>query len=244
MSRHVITLVLSIAVAGVGGFLLGTRTRPRPGQPVLPASVVAVGATPEAMPANVTNPSVPGDYQALKNQLAICMAFHPSSDMQDKMLAMCRGDLAACRDRPTLPDCYNFIDFAPIYDRELGEADPSPETLERAKRLTVEDCVQVTTWAQRAMTQLSSCLKGDTPPGFKERYGRSIKERPFFKSCGTDTLRRDVFNAWFRREEDRVREMGHDVHHRVRMGSDGGILFGPTSSIPDHDDLDGGGEPR
>jgi hypothetical protein len=231
--KYALGLVTVALVAGVSGFVAGTCAHP-PLRPVASrALAVAAPAASDAPAASVTQPPVPGDYQALKNQLAICMAFHPSSEMQDKMLAMCRGDLAACRTpRDTVKDCYDFIDFAPIYDRELGEADPSPETIERARSLTNEDCVRVITWSTRARNQRSRCLEGETPPGFKERYG-SMTDRPFLKACAAEDRRRDVLNAWLRREEERVREMGHEVRNRLRYGADGGWQLGPPSSVPD-----------
>ena len=133
----------------------------------------------------------------------------------------------------TLPDCYDFADLAPIYERELGELDPSPETLERAKSLTLTDCVRVMTWAGRARKQQTSCLKGETPPGFKERYGRPVGERPLLKACGVSFSRTDLLNAWMRREEDRVREMGHEVRNHVWFGPDGGLTAEARPPLPD-----------
>ena len=159
------------------------------------------------------------------------MAFHPSASETDKFLHMCRGDLDMCRSsRPTLPDCYDFIDFAPIYELELGEADPSPQTLERAKSLSTTECVRVITWGNRAGRQQRSCLRGESPPGWKERYGRPVTDRPFVKACRTT----DAVNAWFSRDEDRAREMGHEVKHMIWAGADGGLrLLGPDGgSIP------------
>lgn len=227
--RHV-TVGALLLVAGAGGYLCGART---PSRSALPG----VACVPEAMaagaPAGPTPPHASGECQAVKNQLAICMAFRPSEDEKDKQLAMCRGDLGLYKNRPTLPDCYDFMDMAPTYDRELGELDPSPETLERAKSLSVTECVRVITWADRARKQHASCLRGEPPPGFKERHGRLVDEHPFVKACQADALKTDVLNAWLRREEDRVREMGHPITHRVRVGPDGGVRVGPPSSIPD-----------
>jgi hypothetical protein len=59
------------------------------------------------------------------------MAYSPKADAagrdeRDKYLSSCRTDLEACRNRPTLPACWEFIDLAPVYDRELGEGVPAP----------------------------------------------------------------------------------------------------------------------
>ncbi len=226
--KNAAVLVLVALVSGAAGYVIRGKATPPPKPPAHD-----VTDAPEVAPAGTEAPRLPADYQTLKNHLALCMAFHPSESEQDKQLAMCRADLAVYRGpRPTLPDCYDFIDFAPTYDRELGEADPSPETLERAKAMTPESCVPVLTWSSRAIRQQGSCLKGDAPPGFKERYGRPIGERPLVKACASDPLHRDAFNAWLRREEDRVREMGHPIQNRVRMTPDGGVFVDVPSSLP------------
>lgn len=225
-------LITAVLVSGAGGYLLGARNGQRTASLVPDVTGRATSETGSA--AAAAPPTVAGDCQAVKSQLAICMAYHPSESEQDKQLAMCRGSLEACRaPRDTLTDCYEFIDFAPIYDRELGESDPTPETLERAKNMNAEACVRVMSWSRRAALQYGSCLKGsETPPAFKERY-RPVAERALVKACNSDALRADAINAMMRRDEDRLRERGHEVRHRVRIGSDGGVLFGSPSSIPD-----------
>lgn len=233
MNLRPITLATLVLVSAAGGYLLGTW-RQTPSRSVPPAVVAGPAqAAPDPEPVGTAPRTVPADYQAVKNQLALCMAYHPSDDEKDKQLAMCRSNLGMYKNPQTVPDCYDFADLASIYDRELGESDPSPETLERAKSLTLTDCVRVMTWSGRARKQQSSCLKGETPPGFKERYGRPIRERPFLKACGVSFSRTDLLNAWMEREEDRARELGHDVKNHLRFGPDGGLLAGAPSSILD-----------
>jgi hypothetical protein len=145
------------------------------------------------------------------------MAFHPSEDEKDKQLVRCRADVEGLRAHPTLPKCYDFVDFAPIYDRELGEAAPSPETLERAKNMTPEGCVSVLTWMARAKVQLSECLKGETPPGFREKYAFPINDRPLVKACASEALRLDALDAVITRDEDRQREMGTKVTKHMHV---------------------------
>jgi hypothetical protein len=224
MTAHPITLALLVLASGAGGYLL--RGRSQPPLPRPPPARVTESAAPEVSPAGAAQSRPSGDCRAVQNQLAICTAYHPSEDEKDKQLAMCRGDLNLCRDGHSLPNCYDFIDLAPVYDRELGEVDPSPETLERAKSLTIDECVRVVTWADRARRQQTSCLRGETPPGFKERYGRAIAERALVRACQTDAVRIDVLNAWLRREEDHVREMGRKVTNSIRFGPDGGLVDG------------------
>ncbi len=119
--------------------------------------------------------------------------------------------MAALRDHPTLPQCCDYIDFLPTYDHELGEPNPSPETLERARAMTPQTCVPVLTWASRANIQLRECFKGEMPPGFKEKYAFPTSERALVKACRSDALHLQALDAWDTREEDRAREMGHKV---------------------------------
>jgi len=218
MSHTATQLVVVGLLTSVLGYLAGSRKHPDRAPSSTEPPAPAETASDAAFPA----PPSSGDYQTLKNKLALCMAFHPPESEQDKQLAICRNDLAVYRGpRPTLPDCYDFIDFVPTYDRELGELDPSPETLERARSLTAAECVPVLTWAERAGRQRRSCLSGEAPPGFKERYGHPIGERPFVKACNAEALKTEAMNAWLRREEDRVREMGHDVKTQLRRLPDG-----------------------
>jgi hypothetical protein len=219
--KRVATLV-AVLLFGACCYLMGARTARR----VSPVTKFAMSTE---SPADVTGASSSrapsSDCQNVKNQLAICMAYHPLESEQDKQLAMCHGDLAACREaRPTLPSCYDFADAAETYDRQLGEVDPSPETIERAKNLSAEDCGAILEWAARAGGKQATCLQGAAPMGWKERYGRPIGARPFVKACNAPTMKRDdVMNAWFRYQEDRVRETGHDVAHRFHMSPDGGV---------------------
>jgi len=233
MIRYVVALV-AVAIAGAGGgFLLGVRTVPRPAPP---APGVAGSASPEAMPANVTQPLVPSDYQALKNQLAICMAFHPSSDMQDKQLSMCRGELAACRSpRETLPACYDFIDFAPIYDHELGEADPSPETIRAGQELDRRGVRPRDHVVHAGQDPAGDVPQGRSAAGLQGALTARSWIDPSSRPARRPRSEGTCTNAWFRREEDRAREMGHEWSQRIRMAADGGMLMGPTSSIPDND---------
>jgi len=205
-------LMLAV-VAGVGGYAL--RWRLQPSKPPPPSTVTMARAVAHDAPeiTRDARPSrVPVDCQTCKNQLAICMAYHPSENEKDKQLAMCRGELEARKQHDTLPSCYNYVDFLPTYDRELGEADPSPETLERAQNMTPQTCVSVLTWEMRARLQLNDCLKGETPPGFKEKYASSPPwQRPLVKACLSDALREQALDAVITRDEDRMREMGHKV---------------------------------
>ncbi len=175
----------------------------------------------------------PADYHAIKNQLAICMAYHPPDDEKDRQIARCQWDLAAARTpHRTLSDCYDYIDLTPTYDRELPAGWIRPlMTLERVKNMTAADCVRVMSFSTMANRQMVSCLQGDSPPGFKERYAPP-GARPFVKACSEGALRAEAMNAWLRREEDRVREMGHEVKNRIRMDADGGVRVwpGPGSS--------------
>jgi hypothetical protein len=180
---------------------------------------------------------VSADVQALKNQLAVCMAFHETPEKDEltrATLAGCESQLAMERAaRPTLPDCYDFADAAATYDRELGEADPSPETLERAKHLTADDCGRVLEYTTRASYKRRSCLGGKVPVGWKERYGAPLSTRPFVKACYA--LPQDVrTNAWFRYQEELVRETGRDVERRLHWSPDGGVrVLSPP--FPDED---------
>jgi hypothetical protein len=185
----------------------------------------AVTAAPVATGAPASQPPASADCQTARAQLAICMAFHPTSDEKDVQLSMCRGDLDLYKNRPTLPDCYELIDLAPVYDRELGEAEPSPATIERAGRLSIDECLQVMTWAGRAENHQDACLKGPTPPGFKERYGSPIRDRPFVKACRAHGSA--LVNAWFARQDAQIRETGHEPGLRTRMDADGGIRIIP-----------------
>jgi hypothetical protein len=212
---------------GAAGFLLGMRVPPhatlREGvAPRAPASVAAPPERPGEAPAPVGS----SECGTLKTQLALCMAYHPPSSDTERELAMCRGDLDLYKNEPTWPDCYTFMDLAPIYDRELGEIEPSPETLERAKHVDIDQCMQVLTWAERARRQQRSCLKGPKPPTFAERYGRPIDERPLFKAC-LALGRPAVFNAWVERDEARIREMGGRPGGRLRLLPDGGMTAEP-----------------
>ncbi len=218
MKRISALMTMLVVAAGAGGYFMGARAgtphaRPEGGRPQANAEPVSADPMPRAS----------GDCQEVRNKLAICMAYHPPESEQDKQLAMCRGDLAAARSaRPTLPSCYDFADAADTYDRELGEDDPSPETLERAKHLTAEDCGPVLEWSSRAYAKQATCLSGEVPKGWRERYGRSIGARPFVKACNAEEMKRDATNAWFRFQEGRARDMGHDVKPRIRMMPDGG----------------------
>jgi hypothetical protein len=222
-------VLVVVAVAVAGGYLVGARARSST-PPVTKLSAPAETRTEGASPIGV-----PADCQDVRNKLAICMAYHPPESEQDKQLAMCRGDLAAARSaRPTLPSCYDFADAAATYDRELGEDDPSPETIEQAARLTAEDCGAVLEWSSRAYAKQATCLSGETPKGWKERYGRSISARPFVKACNAEGMKRDATNAWFRFQEDRARDMGHDGKPRIRMMPDGGYRVStPLHPLPD-----------
>ena len=210
--RATVAIVFGAAAAG---YAAGRLRQPDPPQAV---AVIATSSFEAA--------SVPADCQSAKTQLAICMAYRPKADAagrdeRDKYLAMCRSDLEACRNKPALPACWEFIDLAPVYDRELGEPEPSPETLERAKHPSAEQCAEVLTWAQRASSQHKTCLKGEPPAGFREKYGRPPSERALVKAC----QRPDAINAWLEREDARVRATGHEPTFRVRAGPDGGVLF-------------------
>jgi hypothetical protein len=220
--------IVALASGAAGGYALGRRSRAAH----KPAPVDVPDCAPPALVAAAVD-RTPADYQALKNKLAVCMAFQQPADERDQYLLGCRAELDGCnkalvRTRDPLSACYDFTDFAPIYDRELGEVDPSPETLERAKNMTAEECVRVMTWGSRARYQLSLCLSGDAPPGFKERYGNFMANRPLTKACNSDALKRDAMNAWFKREEGRVEEAGGRLRVRYRMGEDGGVTGYPA----------------
>jgi hypothetical protein len=130
------TIALVVAALGTGvagGYLWGARAHARA---LGPAPALPGRDASEIVPAGTASPRSPADYQAIKNQLAICMAYHPSENEKDKQLTRCKWDLEACRTPPhTIQACYDFIDLAPVYDLELGEGAPSPETSERAKSL-------------------------------------------------------------------------------------------------------------
>jgi hypothetical protein len=216
--RNAAAFTLAI-VTGVGGYALRWRQQPSPKLPQAGTVSMARTAAPDAHDAaGDARPSrVPGDCQTCKNQLAICMAYHPPADEKDKQLVRCRAENDALKDRPTLPECYDFIDFLPMYDRELGELDPSPETLERAKNMTPQSCVAVIDWERRALFQLGACLKGETPPGFKEKYALPPSSRPLAKACHSQALHEKAVDAWITRDEDRVREMGHKVTRHMHL---------------------------
>lgn len=220
MTRHTVALAaVAFAAGGTLGLLLGT-TVVHPERPNAPErSRPEQDRHPVVDTGPAVAPRVAGDCQSVKNQLAICMAYHPPQSEVEKHLAMCRADLDACRDRPNLPACWDFIDLAPIYDRELGEIDPSPETIERARRLTPDACGRVLGWAERAGVQQRTCLKGKSPPppGFAERYGRPVHERPLVAACHTT----EGINAWLRREAERGG--GRPLHVGAGAGK-GGIL--------------------
>lgn len=223
MSRYAV-IAIALVAASAGGYVVGRRSSSAPS----PATSAASTSGPSPAQTSGLPQTGAGDCPSVRAQLALCMAYHPPADEKDKYLTMCRTDLDLCRTRPTLPDCYAFIDLAPIYDRELGEADPSPETLERAKNLSAAECVQVITWSTRASVQQDSCLKGETPPRFKERYASPIRDRPFVKAC----RRTDAMNAWFVREEARIREMGYEPRVKLRVGGDAGLLLtGPDGGL-------------
>jgi hypothetical protein len=223
MIRNVVACVGALLVGGAGGYLLGARTHspPAPSAAGLPD---VTDASLRETPRNGKQSPSTADYQALKAQLAICMAYHEPPERKDAELAACRSSLEMCRNKPppnSLSACYEYVDMAPIFDRELGEYDPSPETLERAKNLTVEECVRVWDWAERASRLRSTCLRGDAPPWFKERYVRT-EPRPLGKACVKDA----VYNARMEREEKRVSEitgLGPASFH-LRVG-DGGTLY-------------------
>lgn len=218
--KTVAALALALVFAA-GGYLWGARGRLRPAPPSPEAATLTV---PEVHPGSTAPDRASTDCSSIKAQLAICMAYHPSIDEKDKQLRLCQSNLETYKkSRRTLDVCYDFIDFAPIYDRELGEADPSPETLERAKSMTATGCVSVLTWASRAQGQLTQCLEGETPPSFKERYAQPIGARALVKACNSEALHRDAMNAWLRREEGRVREMDHGIKNHLWMDPDGGI---------------------
>lgn len=238
MTRYTVTFVaVAFAAGGSGGFLLGSRTHRD-----APTTSAKTHSSTEAEPSTaipaLSAPRVAEDCQSVKNQLAICTAYHPAPSETEKFLAMCRADLEMCRNKPSLPACWDFVDLAPIYDRELGEADPSPETIERAKKLSAEECAEVITWEERAGLQQRRCLNGrdEPPPGFEEKYGRPVAERPFPKAC----RRTDALNAFFRREAQRGG--GHPLHIGGKRDGWGLVYALPDGSIVrpvvPEDDLD------
>jgi hypothetical protein len=226
-------MMLALLVSGAGGYLVGRRAQPAPR-----AVRCAEPSEPESIAAGAAPPRLPADYQALRNEVALCRAYRqrpdvPGHDLTTDALAGCRSQLELMKNPPrsTLQACYNFADLAPVYDRELGEADPSPETLERAAHLTASECGRVLHYSKGAVGMHRTCMSGAMPIGWKERYGTLIDERPFFKACYAlpQYIR---MNAMHDFEDDQLRATGAVIHPRQRMTPDGGHIAAPVDEEP------------
>jgi hypothetical protein len=227
MKRIIIVLAAALAVFAVGYFVGARTSRP----PAAISRTAGGAAADTAAPARM-----PADVASLKNQLAICMAYRAPQqhDGMTAALSACRNELEVWKSHPkdTLSSCHAFADTVPTYDRELGEADPSPETLERAQHLTIDDCGRVIKYAGGAASQQRTCLDGGKiPPGWKDHYGAPIWERALPKACKAAFSRDVLANALWRFEEQRQRETGAEPFYRMRMLPDGGLITGPVDEI-------------
>jgi hypothetical protein len=228
----VLALMVGVGAAATGGYLAGRRTPP-------PRAVrCAEPSAPESIAAAAPSRAMPPDYQALKNQLAICMAYHPPAEetdhLPDPRLAACEHQLEAERkERPTRPSCYDFEDATPTYDRQLGAVgDTSPEMAERAAHLTLDDCAAIRVLSWRAEVKQRTCLKGTTPIGWKERYGSSMNDRPLVKACWAAFSTVDLANAVLSYQEQQIREAGGVIRRSIRHAPDGGLIEGPVDPEP------------
>lgn len=228
-------LVVSVGtVAGAGGYLLGARAVARStpiGTRPTPAIVTAPAATAAAL----------RDDLSRKAQLAICMAYRvpdrpdvPGHDLLTDALAGCESQLELERkEKPTYPSCYDFEDASPTYDREFGAAgDTSPEMTERAAHVTLDECGPIMDRSGRADARQRRCLKGDTPRGWRERFGSPIEERPLVKACRAAFSWPDLSNAMAAFEEQQIRDRGGVIRRSIRMTPDGGHVAGPVDPEP------------